>query len=87
MEGSKVNSNVPKLYLIFIHMDVESWDRLLQTNWNAWDQEWGGGVESVSMNFWVYLKPNSPIFNPDFLLPCAQAQKHINLLSLLSVTH
>lgn len=45
---------------------------------------WG---ESVSMNFWVYLKPNLPIFNPDFLLPCAQAQKHINLLSLLSVTH
>lgn len=23
MEGSKVNSNAPKLYLIFIHMDVE----------------------------------------------------------------
>lgn len=32
MEGSKVNSNAPKLYLIFIHMDVEGWDRLLQTN-------------------------------------------------------
>lgn len=37
MGGREVNSTAPKLYLIFIHMNALGRDRLLQTNWNAWD--------------------------------------------------
>lgn len=68
MGGREVNSTAPKLYLIFIHMNAPGWDRLPQTNWNAWDQgglqrgkqkkttRMGGGDVHVyvSMNFWVY---------------------------------
>lgn len=36
--GREVNSSVPKLYLIFIHTNAPGWDRLPQTNWNAWDR-------------------------------------------------
>lgn len=46
MEGREVNSNVPKLYLIFIYMNAQAWDRLPQTNWNAWDQ---GGLHETKL--------------------------------------
>lgn len=36
--GRQVNSSVPELYLIFIHMNAAGRDRLPQTNWNSWDQ-------------------------------------------------
>lgn len=42
MGGREVNSTAPKLYLIFIHMNTAGWDRLPQTNWNAWDR---GGLQ------------------------------------------
>lgn len=88
MEGSKVNSNVLKLYLIFIHMDVEGWDRLLQTNWNAWDQGWGGGRGGgnlyVSMNVWECIRKQIHPFSILIFSFPVHTQKHIYYHYLVS---